>query len=53
MFGGSSGTWARKSSRWCGAELPSGRYPSGLFGLLLLVVVIVALTRGDRGVPPL
>jgi len=28
-----------------------GYYPSGLFGLVLLVVLILALT-GNRGVPP-
>ncbi len=30
-----------------------GYYPSGLFGLLLLVILILALTRGGRRVPPL
>ena len=35
------------------AGLGVGYYPSGLFGILLLVILVLALTRGDRGVPPL
>jgi hypothetical protein len=30
-----------------------GYYPSGLFGLVLLVILVLALARGNRGVPPL
>jgi hypothetical protein len=33
------------------ADWGAGYYPSGLFGLVLLVVLILALT-GRRGVPP-
>jgi hypothetical protein len=30
-----------------------GYYPSGMFGLVLLVVLFLALTGGSRGAPPI